>query len=67
MKVNIGFTDKIIRVLMATLVAGLIVNQMFLGIGAIVLTIIAVVLILTSIAGVCPLYTILGINTTPKT
>ncbi len=67
MKVNVGFTDRIIRVLVAALIAGLIANQMAIGMGAIVLGVIAVVFILTSVVGVCPLYTLLGINTTPKT
>ncbi len=67
MKVNIGFTDRIIRILLAALIVGLITNQMVLGTGVIILGIIVAIFILTSVVGVCPLYTLLGINTTAKT
>ena len=67
MKVNVGFTDRIIRVLSAALIAGLVANKVVIGIGAIILTVIIVVLTLTSVFGICPLYTLLGINTIAKT
>ena len=66
MKLNIGVTERIIRVLVAILIIGLITNQVVLGVGGIILGIIGGVFVLTSLTGNCPLYTMLGINTTTK-
>ncbi len=60
---NVGTGDRIIRILLATALAyfGLIIySGSALGIG---LTIAAVVLAITALAGSCMLYGLLGINT----
>lgn len=66
MKVNIGVTDRIIRVLVAILITGLITNQIVVGMGGIILGSIVVIFVLSSLFGNCPLYTIFGVNTTIK-
>ena len=60
---NVGTVDRIIRILLATALAyfGLLIySGSALGIG---LTIAAVVLAITALAGSCMLYGLLGINT----
>ena len=63
MKKNIGNTDKLIRLLLALLVAVLYFFGVISGTLAIVLGILALVLVATSMVSFCGLYTILGINT----
>ena len=63
MKKNIGNTDKLIRLLLALLVAVLYFTGVISGPLAIVLGILAIVLVATSMLSFCGLYTILGINT----
>ena len=60
---NVGTVDRIIRILLATVLAyfGLLIfNGSALGIG---LTIAAVVLAISALAGSCLLYSLFGINT----
>lgn len=61
---NIGQTDKIIRIVLAVILAGLDWFKVF-GEGAIswVLSIAAVILLVTALIGHCPLYKILGKST----
>ena len=63
MKKNIGNTDKLIRLLLALLVAVLYFTGVISGTLAIILGIIAVALVVTSMVRFCGLYTLLGINT----
>ena len=63
MKKNIGNTDKLIRLMLALLVAVLYYTGVISGTFAIILGVIAVVLVVTSMVSFCGLYTILGINT----
>ncbi|MFY8126938.1 MAG: YgaP family membrane protein [Chitinophagaceae bacterium] len=63
MKRNIGTTDKIIRLLIASTIAILYFTKQVSGVIAIVLGIISLILMLTSFINFCPLYTILKINT----
>lgn len=63
MKKNIGNTDKLIRLMLALLVAVLYYTGVISGTLAIILGIIAVVLVVTSMVSFCGLYSILGINT----
>ena len=63
MKKNIGNTDKLIRLMLALLVAVLYYTGVISGTFAIILGVIAVVLVVTSMFSFCGLYTILGINT----
>lgn len=66
MKKNVGSTDKIIRLLVAVLIAVLYFTNVISGTLAIVLGVIAVVFVLTSMVSVCPLYMPFGINTRGK-
>ena len=63
MKKNIGNTDKLIRLLLALLVAVLYFTGVISGTLAIILGVLAIVLVTTSMVSFCGLYTILGINT----
>lgn len=65
MKVNMGTTDKIIRVLVAIIIGGLYFANVITGTLAIVLLTLAVIFLLTSLAGFCPIYAIFGIKTCP--
>jgi Na+(H+)/acetate symporter ActP len=56
MKVNMGSADRIIRLLVATVIAILYFTDQITGTAAIILGILAVVFALTSFIGVCPLY-----------
>jgi hypothetical protein len=60
---NVGSTDKIIRVILAALIAVLYLTNQISGTFAIVLLIFAVILVLTSFFSFCGIYTLLGINT----
>ncbi|MFO7593832.1 MAG: DUF2892 domain-containing protein [Pseudomonadota bacterium] len=63
MKINMGMTDRIIRLIVVLIIAGLYVTGQISGIAAIILGIIAVVFLLTSIIGFCPAYFPFGIST----
>jgi hypothetical protein len=66
MKKNMGSADKTIRVFVAAVVALLYFTGVISGTLAIILMIFALVFIVTSLIGFCPLYPILGINTRKK-
>ena len=55
---NVGRTDRIIRVIVGVLLIGNVFFALQHPIGWI-----GVILIATGIAGICPLYSLLGINT----
>lgn len=63
MKPNMGNIDRIVRVLIAAVVAVLYFTKVIDGVLAIVLGALAAVFVLTSLISFCPLYTLLGINT----
>jgi Protein of unknown function (DUF2892) len=63
MKNNMGNTDRIIRVLLAALIAILYINNIITGVLAYVLLAIGAIFLLTSLVGSCPLYSLFGINT----
>ena len=63
MKKNMGGTDRIIRIVIAVVVAILYYTGTISGILGTVLLVLAGVFLLTSFINFCPLYTILGINT----
>jgi hypothetical protein len=66
MKKNMGTIDKVIRILVAVVIAVLYFTHIISGTLAIIFLIIAGVFILTSLVGFCPLYTALGIKTTKE-
>jgi hypothetical protein len=63
MKKNMGNTDKIIRLSMATLIVVLYVTNVIEGTLAMALGVVAVIFAATSFVNFCPLYSMLGINT----
>ena len=63
MKKNIGGTDKAIRLLIAAVIVILAFTKVITGTLAIILFIVAVVMVLTSLISLCPLYLPFGIYT----
>lgn len=63
MKKNMGNSDRIIRILLAAVVAVLYFTGIVTGTLGIVLMVIAGIFVVTSLVSFCPLYTLLGINT----
>lgn len=66
MKKNMGTIDKVIRILVAILIAGLYFANIVSGTVAIILLILAGVFILTSFISFCPLYLPFGLSTRKK-
>lgn len=66
MKKNMGTIDRVIRIVLAIVVAILYLNGSITGTAAIILGILAVVFILTSVIGFCPLYVPFKISTISK-
>jgi len=66
MKKNMGSLDRIIRVSLVVLIAVLYFTGVISGTWAIVLGVLAVVFLLTSLIGVCPLYMPFGLSTRKK-
>ena len=66
MKKNMGSVDKGIRILLAVVVGILIFTNTITGLLAIILGIFAVVFLLTSFVGFCPLYTPFKLSTLKK-
>ncbi len=66
MKQNMGTIDRVIRVILAILVLVLYLAGSISGTAAIILGIFAVIFVLTSLIGFCPLYGLLGISTKKK-
>ena len=58
-----GTADKIIRLIVAAVLAFLFYNGTITGTLGIVAVVITAVFALTSLVSFCPLYTLLGINT----
>lgn len=63
MKKNMGTVDKAIRVIVAIVIGVLYFTGQITGTAAIILGILAVVFLLTSIVGTCPLYLPVGLST----
>jgi hypothetical protein len=63
MKKNVGSGDQAIRTLLAAIIIVLYFSNIVSGTIGIVLLALAGVLIATSMAGFCPVYTLLGMNT----
>jgi hypothetical protein len=63
MKKNMGNADKLIRAIIAFILAGLYFTGMVTGAVGLVLLVLSAVFILTSLLSFCPLYTLLGIDT----
>jgi hypothetical protein len=66
MKKNMGSIDKIVRVLVAVVIGILYFTDQITGTAAIILGIFAVIFLLTSAIGFCPLYLPLKLSTIKK-
>jgi len=63
MKKNMGIADRVIRTLAGAAFVILYLAHVIGGTWGLVLLLVAGVFIVTSVAGVCPLYSVLGIKT----
>ena len=61
-----GSTDKIIRILIAIVIAVLYFTNVISGTLGILLLVLAGVFVFTSLISFCPLYTLFGMSTCPK-
>ncbi len=66
MKKNMGTADRIIRTILAILIAVFYFTGQISGMAAIILGIIAIVFLITSFVGFCPAYVPLKISTKGK-
>ena len=66
MKKNMGAIDRIIRIILAVVVLVLYLTDQLSGLALIILGIIAVIFLLTSLIGFCPLYVPFKISTRKK-
>jgi hypothetical protein len=66
MKMNMGKTDRVIRIIVAAILATLYIKNIAVGLIGFILIILAMVLVITSVFGICPLYAIFGIHTDTK-
>jgi hypothetical protein len=62
MKTNVGIFDRVLRIVLALVVAVLIYMGTLTGTAAIVLGIIAGIFLITGLVGSCGLYTLFGIS-----
>ncbi len=67
MKQNMGKTDRVLRTVLAVIVAVLYFSKQMTGLAAIILGILALVFLVTSVLGFCPLYVPLGLSSRKKT
>ena len=63
---NMGTVDRIVRIILAVVIAILFFTNQITGVAAIVLGIIAIIFVLTSLVSFCPLYLPFKINTGAK-
>jgi len=66
MKKNMGGADRVIRIIIAVIIAGLYFTGKITGAIGIVLLVLAGIFVLTSLISTCPLYLPFGINTRKK-
>jgi len=66
MKKNMGTTDRVIRILLAAVLAYLYFGGIVTGTWGLVLVILGGVFVLTSLVGFCPLYVPFGLSTCKK-
>lgn len=63
MKQNMGTADKTIRILIAAAIGVLLLTDQLTGVLAWILGLVAAMFLITSIVGVCPLYTPFKLST----
>lgn len=65
MKKNMGNIDRMVRIIIAAVVAGLFFGKIITGTLGLVLLVVAGVFVLTSLVSFCPLYSLVGLSTCP--
>jgi len=63
MKSNMGIADRVIRVIIAAVIATLFFTHIITGTLGIVLMVVSGIFVLTSLISFCPLYRIIGVTT----
>ena len=63
MKRNMGTIDRVLRILVAAVVAFLYFSGYINGLVATILGVVAAIFVLTGFVGTCPLYSLVGIST----
>ncbi len=63
MKKNMGTADKVIRIILALLVIVFYFTGDLSGLAAIILGIVALIFLVTSFTGFCPLYKLFNVST----
>lgn len=63
MKTNMGMIDRILRTILAVVVGVLFLGGEITGLAAAVLGIFAIIFLVTSSIGYCPVYKMLGVST----
>ena len=66
MKQNMGNVDKMVRIVVAIIIAALYFTNQITETAAIILLVLAGIFIVTSFISFCPLYLPFGISTKPK-
>lgn len=66
MKKNMGAADRLIRTILAVAVIALYATGQITGLAAVILGVFALVFLVTSFIGFCPLYVPLKLNTGAK-
>lgn len=67
MKKNVGNIDKMVRLIVAAVIGILFLtgNLLISSTLGIILAVLAVIFVLTSLAGTCPIYSLTGLSTCP--
>jgi uncharacterized protein (DUF58 family) len=63
MKKNMGMVDRVLRTVLAVIVAILYFSGQLTGTAALILGVFAVIFLVTSSVGYCPVYSLLGVST----
>jgi len=63
MKQNMGIIDRVVRIVLAAVVAALYFTHQLSTTAGVILGILAIVFVATSVVGVCPLYLPIGLST----
>lgn len=66
MKKNMGSADRIIRISLAVIIGVLFLTKTISSTLGIILGVVAIIFLVTSAVGFCPLYALLGLSTTKK-
>jgi len=66
MKKNMGIADRVIRFLIAAVIAVLYFTNIITGTLGIVLLVLGAIFLITSFISFCPLYTLVGLSTCPS-